>query len=148
MKKQYILIALALIGVGIVTTMAFEFTDGVNVQSEVYSITDTASSGAISKVRATPYGGIDIVRIKITMTASANVDFSFDTGVDLTGCTIDTTVGSVNVDDIDIGHFEVTGVTSGTTSLVITIDGTSASALVEDTLWEELSDLIIGIADA
>jgi len=150
MKKQYILIALALIGVGIATTLAFSFDDTQNIQSEAYLIGDDAADANITKVRAFPYGGsLDKVRIKLTIESSAAFDVTVDTGVDLTGCDVTTAgaVGTVDTTELSDGHFEITGVTGGITSLVIKIDGEGDGPWT-DYLWEDIESLIIGLADA
>ncbi|MCW4013521.1 MAG: hypothetical protein NWF07_11095 [Candidatus Bathyarchaeota archaeon] len=156
MKKQYALGILLLIGMGIVTTLAFQYNTGLNVDSAVYSVSATGATGTVTKVKAIPKSGdLDQMKIMITMTGQTENFDIFITlqGADLTGVTPSTdvtvTTGTGGTHSVADGYLEYTACTALGASGVwtIEIDASSASALTA-TLWQDTTGLMITVVDA
>jgi len=151
MKKQYILVALALIGLGVISTMAFTLNAGPNVQTEVYSISDEGANGTITKIKAKPKGSLDKVQIDLTL-SNQEVAFDLDinllgSGLNLTGASISDFTGSAGTHVLGPGEniLYFTAIPSGN-SWSVTIDATSEYG-GSSTVWEDITSLLITLAD-
>ncbi len=151
MKKQYIIIALALIGLGVISTMAFTLNAGPNVQSEVYQISDSGATGSITKIKAKPQGSLDKVKLDITLSGqSVAYDLDIDligSVLDLTGATITGSSGTagthIQSDGTNILYF--TAIPSGASwSVTIDASGTYAG---DNTVWVDITSLLVTLAD-
>lgn len=157
MKRKYILAVLALIGLGVVTTMAFTLNpDGpVVVQSEVYEISDSGATGSITKVKAKPMGGsLDKVKIKITLSGQS-VAYDLDialigSNLDLTGDIITGSAGSAGTHVLGLADNELifTAIPSGS-SWDVTIDAPSGDGYdgTGNSVWEDIDSLMITLSD-
>jgi hypothetical protein len=159
MKRKYMLAALLLVGLGIISTMAFSFDDSLMVSTDVYTASDQGATGNITRVRVTPIkGDLNKTRIQITMTGQ---DVGFDIAITLedavlTGITpasdLDVTTGTYDstFSDPDAGHLEFTGcdnLGSGTGTWTLEIDANDATGLTAS-LWQDTSSLTIVVVDA
>ena len=154
MKKQYILVALVLIGLGVISTMAFTLNAGPNVQTEVYNILDEGANGTITKIKAKPKGSLDKVDIDIQLT-DQEVAFDLDinllgSSLNLTGATISASSGAAGLHDVGPGeniiyYTNIPG-GSGTTTWTLTIDATSGY-VGANTVWEDITSLLVTLAD-
>jgi len=153
MKKQYILAALALIGLGVVTTMAFTLNDGgaVAVESEVYTISDNGATGSISRVIARPVGDLDKVRIRFSLDSQS---VTYNMTIDLVGSGLNLDGASITSSDGDAGTHVLS---LGTNTIIYTniassnffwieIDDTTAYT-GSATVWEDIDSLIITLSD-
>lgn len=159
MKKQYILAALALIGLGIVTTMAFQLNaNDVAVESEVYSVSDSGASGSITRVTARPQADLNKVRILVKIDAlqdenyNITIDFVGD-DLNLFGDDIDDKNDQApNESTLSAGFNTVTysNVNSATKQFTVTIDATGigdAAYNGTNTVWEDIDSLLITLSD-
>ena len=152
MKKQYILVALALIGLGVISTMAFTITDGPDITTAVYDITDGGATGSITKIKAKPQGSLDKVKLDISLsdqTAAYDLDINLLGSVlDLTGATITGSSGTAGThtlsDGTNILYF--TAIPAGT-SWSVTIDASGITYAGDYTVWEDINSLLITLAD-
>jgi len=160
MKKQYILAALALIGLGVVTTMAFTLNaNTVAVESEVYSVSDSGASGSVTRVTARPLGDLNKVRILVKIDAAQDenynitIDFVGD-DLNLAGDDIDDKNGAAPDDDtLGLGFNSVTysDVDSATKQFWVIIDATAVSGAGAydgvNTVWQDIDSLLITLSD-
>ena len=149
MKKQYILVALVLIGLGVISTMAFTLTDGPDITTAVYDITDAGASGDIDKIKVKPQGSLNKVKIDISLT---DQDVAFDLDLNLLGTELDLTGATItgpNVGVYTLGSgtniLSFTGVTAAS-SCTITIDDSSDYGGTS-TVWEDITSLLVTLAD-
>ena len=154
MKKQYILVALVLIGLGVISTMAFTLTAGPNVQTEVFDISDEGANGTITKIKVKPKGSLNKVDIDLQLT-DQEVAFDLDinllgSALDLSGATISGSSGIAGIHDVQSGtniiYFTVLSGGSGTTTWTLTIDATSGYSGTS-TVWEDITSLLVTLAD-
>jgi len=155
MKKQYILVALALIGLGVISTMAFTLNAGPNVQTEVYDISDEGATGSISKIKAKPQGSLNKTKIVITISGQT-VNFDLDinllgSNLDLTDATITGSSGIPGTHVLSSGtnilYFEdITGHPTEDITWTVTIDDSSDYG-GSNTVWEDITSLLVTLAD-
>jgi len=149
MKKQYILVALVLIGLGVISTMAFSIDSDVDIQTTVYDISDDGAKGSITKIKIKPQGSLNKVKIDISLT-DQDVDFDLDlnllgSNLDLDGATI--TGPNVGVYTLGSGTniLSFTDVTAAS-SCTITIDDSTAYG-GSNTVWEDITSVLVTLAD-
>ena len=154
MKRKYILAALALIGLGVVTTMAFTLNEDLTVGSSVYDVQSTYSTGDISKVKIKPYKGLDNMRMKLTIDDpdSGNFNITVMTDVDLSGCSISDSEGKFHSGDSELvdGYLVFNDIPTGTSKLTITITGYTNYKVTNpsnSSLWEDMESVIFTMTD-
>jgi len=146
MKKQYVIAMLLLIGLGVVSTMAFTLNAiGTDVIPKAYSVDTTQTTGNITAVRITPFLNADGIVLKVTLQKgdATQLDFDFDDGSamldlssgyvfafkDTNDNTTYTSTGIVTTDAAD-GHIEVP-LTSGDATIWLKITGTAIYTDIE-----------------
>ena len=139
MKKQYIIAVLLLVGLGILSTMAFSFSTLTTEEvSTVYEVNET-SGMTIGKVKIKPLS-VDKMKIEISsISASSNYDLTLSFGSDA-GITLSSASSSVNgsltVDDTD-DYFEEVNLPLATTSVTYIVSGTD--------IWTDTTRVYIAI---
>lgn len=145
MKKHYILVALLLIGFGVVYTQAFQLSSIDAPAPDAYTVTTTSTSATVDAIRIRPSKGGDRMVIKLTVSGTATevyaigVELETSTGFyDLSSATISKTPNS-NA-DLANGYLEFDHTSSGASELLtITIDNTS--------IWQDVDGIMVTLAD-
>jgi hypothetical protein len=141
-----------LIGLGVISTMAFTLNDGPDVQTEVYEIDGTAATGSITKIKVKTLGSLDKVKLDFTLTGqSVAYDLDIDligSVLDLTGATITGSSGTAGThilsDGTNVLYF--TAIPSGS-SWDVTIDASGIIYAGDNTVWEDITSLLVTLAD-
>jgi len=124
MKRKYVLAALLLAGLGIVSTVAFQLTASSAEAPEAYTISTTGTDATITAIKIRPSKGGDRLILKFTLDGP---DGSYDIGIefedsddddedgddlkDLSGATINLTPDDAT--EASSGYIEYTKVLSG-----------------------------------
>jgi len=142
MKKQYAIAVLLLVGLGIVSTMAFDFGSLSSEEvSKAYEVS-TASSMSVGKVKIK---FITPDKMKIDISSIVNGGSNYDLVVSLgstsgvTLSSVTSTEGTPTVDDAD-DYFEETGIATSTTSVTYIVSGTD--------IWTDTTAVYISINTA
>ncbi|MBD3172669.1 hypothetical protein GF326_09370 [Candidatus Bathyarchaeota archaeon] len=161
MKRKYILAALALIGLGVVTTMAFTLNaNEVTVESEVYQVIDNGASGAIDRVTARPVGDLNKIRILVKIDNNQNenynitIDFIGDV-LDLSGDYIyDKDDVTPDASTLSLGFNSITysNVDFNTNQFWVIIDSTDSvngdgNYDGTNNVWQDIDSLLITLSD-
>lgn len=144
MKKQYIIAFLLLVGLSVLTTMAFSTGTATTTIDSPVSITGDATEN-ITTVKVIPYKGVDGIMLKITLDSSATEydcyvqvfnstgDGQLD-GTEVISGKLGSTTGADSYDsDVEMVFFDLAD--AGSTSVIIKIEETG--------IWTEASSITI-----
>ncbi|MCW4049486.1 MAG: hypothetical protein NWE89_07085 [Candidatus Bathyarchaeota archaeon] len=153
MKKQYLLTILILLGIGIVTTMAFTLQSGTGdaYAPAVYTVS-SASGPTLSALTVKPEpftSGQDKIKIQFTASTATNVQVEI-TLTDSDG----TDVGTLSVDDANCVGVDLTDdvVSEGSGSDTVTFDITATGVTLvlqagayDSGLYEDVDSMTVTI---
>ena len=153
MEKKYVIGLLLLIGMGIVSTMAFTINTSIDSTATIYDIDSAAATGSVTAVRVLPWGSRNVLRIKLTTnpgSAAYNISLSFEDNsgaMDLSGFTVTANAGAGTLDTSYLadGIIVVYNIPNTVTNVLVKVDGTGGS--FTNSFYEDLTHLIVAIAD-
>jgi len=147
MDKKYMLAALLLMGMTVISTMAFTITPGTGDAPNVYSYSTTTGDTTADSIKVEPWGSAKKVKIIVGITDDADSDafnLIFDLersgpSNDFSGYTFTASTGTLDETAKSEGHIEVTGIADGIATVTLTVEHSSSST------YEELTALIVSV---
>jgi len=146
-NKKYVLVALLILAFGVVSTMAFTLNPTTSKIPDAYAVSTSDTSAQVDSVKIRPSKSGDMMIIKITLsslTDSQDYDIgvelldSSDNYYDLSTASVDPTENSNS--DLANGYYETTYSATGDT-------GTVTIKLTKNSIWQDVDDIMITIAD-
>ncbi|MBN2334075.1 hypothetical protein JXL21_00850 [Candidatus Bathyarchaeota archaeon] len=153
MKSKYILAVLVMLGLGIMTTMAFQLNETTAEAPEAYTISTEGTDATITNVKIRPSKGGDRLILKYTLSGTSGN--SYDIGLEFEDSDNDDGDGDGLKDlsgaSIDPTPDDATQASSGYIEYSETLSGASASFTVTIDLvdvYSEVDGLMILVSDA
>ncbi|HEX9914355.1 MAG TPA: hypothetical protein VGB32_05495 [Candidatus Bathyarchaeia archaeon] len=147
MDKKYMLAALLLMGMTVISTMAFTITPSTEEAPNVYSYSTTTGDTTADSIKVKPWGSAKKVKIIIGIDDDADSDafnLLFDLersgpSNDFSGYTFTVSTGTLDQTAKSEGHIEVTGIADGTATVTLTVEHSSSST------YENLTALLVSV---
>ena len=149
MDKKYMLAALLLMGMTVISTMAFTITPSTEDALNVYSYSSSTGDTTADSIKVKPWGTAKKVKIIIGIADDVDSDafnLLFDLersgpSYDFSGYTFTASTGTLDQTSKSEGHIEVTGIADGTATVTLTVEHSSSST------YENLTALLVSVED-
>jgi len=147
MDKKYMLAALLLMGMTVMSTMAFTITPSTGDAPNVYSYSSSTGDTTADSIKVKPWGTSKKVKIIGGITDDADSDafnLMFDLersgpNYDFSGYTFTASTGTLDETSKSEGHIEVTDIADGTATVTLTVEHSSSST------YENLTALLVSV---
>ena len=147
MDKKYLLAALLLMGMTVMSTMAFTITPSTGDAPNVYSYSSSTGDTTADSIKVKPWGTSKKVKIIVGITDDADSDafnLMFDLersgpNYDFSGYTFTASTGTLDETSKSEGHIEVTDIADGTATVTLTVEHSSSST------YENLTALLVSV---
>ena len=147
MDKKYMLAALLLMGMTVMSTMAFTITPSTGDAPNVYSYSSSTGDTTADSIKVKPWGTSKKVKIIVGITDDADSDafnLMFDLersgpSYDFSGYTFTASTGTLDETSKSEGHIEVTDIADGTATVTLTVEHSSSST------YENLTALLVSV---
>jgi hypothetical protein len=150
MKRKYILAVLVLLGLGVISTMAFTLGSGATSElPKVYSFDTTQTAAIITKITVKPFINADNIRIKVDLATLTDTNvykvgfelYGAGNTLDLTGATVTIISGGVaGTHDLANGYVEIIHTASGTS-------GTVYIRIALSSIYTSTDNLLVSVAE-
>jgi len=151
MKRKYIMAVLVLLGLGVITTMAFTLGSGATSElPKVYSFDTTQTDATITNIMIRPFINANNIRIKVDL-ATLTKDVEYKVGfelykagdtLDLTGATVTIISGGIEGShDLANGYIEVLHTADDSGTGVVHIRIALAS------IYTDADNLLVSVAE-